>query len=191
MKKLKMILLAICVVLAFSGCSSKESGKAEELEEQKKALLEENQALKNQISSLETEINALKKDNADLSAKIEELSAADSKKDDNSFVACVFDKEKDQIILSNESESYKLSIWLYGTQIEPGEYQVFGSDKETILEGLLLRNGVEQDSKATLFVNYSGETIKVSGSAQLYKPHSITKSGEILDFSYEGNLICR
>ena len=190
MKKLKMILLAICVVLAFSGCSSKESEKAKKLEEQNKALLEENQALKNQISSLETEINALKKDNADLSAKIEELSAA-SKKDDNSFVACVFDKENDQIILSNESESYKLSIWLYGTQIEPGEYQVFGSDKESILEGLLLRNGVEQDLKATLFVNYSGETIKVSGSAQLYKPNSIIKSGEILDFSYEGNLICR
>lgn len=190
MKKLKIIFLAICVVLAFSGCSSKDNEKEKELEEQNKTLLEGKQALENQISGLEREIKTLKKDNADLSAKIEELSVKDSKKDDNTFETCLFDEENDQIILSNKSESYKLSIWLYGTQIEPGEYQVFGSDKETILEGLLLRNDIEQDLKTTLFVNYSGETIKVSGSAQLYKPNSITKSGEILDFSYEGNLIC-
>ena len=30
--------------------------------------------------------------------------------------------------------------------------------------------------------------IKVWGLAQLYKPDSIQKSGEIIDFSYEGKL---
>ena len=189
MRKFKVFLLMLCTALALSGCTSKESIK--ELEEQNKILIEENKSLKEQIAGLENEFYELKKDNADLFAKLEKLSAENSKKDDNSFVTCVFDKENDQIILSNESESYKLSICLYGTQIEPGEYQVFGSDKETILEGLLLRNGVEQDLKTTLFVECSGETIKASGSAQLYKPKSITKSGEILDFSYEGSFVRR
>ena len=132
MRKFKVFLLMLCTALALSGCTSKESIK--ELEEQNKILIEENKSLKEQIAGLETEFYELKKDNADLFAKLEKLSAENSKKDDNSFVTCVFDKENDQIILSNESESYKLSICLYGTQIEPGEYQVFGSDKETILD---------------------------------------------------------
>ena len=95
MKKLRVFLLVLCTALALSGCTSKESIK--ELEEQNKALIEENKSLKNQISGLETELNELKKDNTDLSAKIEKLSAETSKKDDNSFVTCVFDKENDQI----------------------------------------------------------------------------------------------
>ena len=45
---------------------------------------------------------------------------------DTTFVSCTFDSGADQIILSNADETYKLSIWLYGKQIEPGEYQVFG-----------------------------------------------------------------
>lgn len=113
---------------------------------------------------------------------------SNSKPDDKTLVSCTFDASEDQIILSNEKGTYKLSIWLYGKQIEPGEYQVFGSDQETLLEGEFLIENIVRDVKTTLFINYSEDIIKVSGSAQLYKPDSIQKSGEIVDFSYEGKL---
>ncbi len=113
---------------------------------------------------------------------------SNGKQNDTTFVSCSFDKSADQIILSNSNETYKLSIWLYGKQIESGEYQVLGSDNESQLEGELLMNNSIRDVKTTLFINYSDGIIKVSGSAQLYKPNSIQKSGEIIDFSYEGKL---
>lgn len=108
---------------------------------------------------------------------------------ENSFTHCYFNSNTDQIILSNETGNYKLTVWLYGTPIEEGEYQVFGSDKETLLEGFLEEGNDSRDVKTTLFISYSEGVIKVSGSAQLYKPHSATKSGEILDFNYEGSLV--
>lgn len=111
------------------------------------------------------------------------------KSSENSFTHCYFNSDKDQIVLSNETGNYKLSVWLYGTPIEYGEYQVFGSDKETLLEGVLEEGSDSRDVKTTLFISYSEGVIKVSGSAQLYKPHSATKSGEILDFNYEGSLV--
>ena len=43
---------------------------------------------------------------------------------DTTFVSCTFDKDADQIILSNADGTYKLSIWLYGKQIVPGKHQV-------------------------------------------------------------------
>lgn len=107
---------------------------------------------------------------------------------DNCFSRCIFDKKADLIVLTNKSGNYKLSIWLYGTQIESGEYQVFGSEKETLLEAELLQDGTTRDAKTTLFINCRGKKIKVSGSAQLYKPNSIRKSGEVLDFTYDGKL---
>lgn len=57
-----------------------------------------------------------------------------------------------------------------------------------MLEGKFLIDKIVRDVKTTLFINYSDDIIKVSGSAQLYKPDSIQKSGEIVDFSYEGKL---
>lgn len=119
----------------------------------------------------------------------ERTAALGEKSSEKDFVHCFFDSAKDQIILSNESGDYKLSVWVYGTPIEYGEYQIFGSDKETLLEGFLQENNSSRDLKTTLFVNYSEDAIKVSGSAQLYKPNSASKSGEILDFSYEGTLV--
>lgn len=111
------------------------------------------------------------------------------KSSENPFTNCYFNSNTDQIILSNETGNYKLTVWLYGTPIEEGEYQVFGSDKETLLEGFLEEGNDSRDVKTTLFISYSEGVIKVSGSAQLYKPHSATKSGEILDFNYEGSLV--
>lgn len=111
-----------------------------------------------------------------------------SKQNDKKFVSCTYDEGEDQIILSNSDGTYKLSIWLYGKQIEPGEYQVLGSDQETELEGKFLIDNITRDVKTTLFINYSDDKIKAWGSAQLYKPDSIQKSGEIVDFSYEGKL---
>lgn len=115
---------------------------------------------------------------------------SNSKQEDTTFVSCTFDASADQIILSNTNATYKLSIWLYGNQIEPGEYQVFGSNQETVLEGKFLIDKIVRDVKTTLFINYSDDIIKVSGSAQLYtpEPYSVQKSGEIVDFSYEGKL---
>ena len=107
---------------------------------------------------------------------------------DTTFVSCTFDEGADQIILSNADGTYKLSIWLYGKQIEPGEYQVLGSDQVSLLEGEFLIDSITRDVKTTLFINYADNKIKVWGSAQLYKPDSIQKSGEIVDFSYEGKL---
>ncbi len=111
-----------------------------------------------------------------------------SKQNDKKFVSCTYDEGEDQLILSNSDGTYKLSIWLYGKQIEPGEYQVLGSDQETELEGKFLIDNITRDVKTTLFINYADNKIKVWGSAQLYKPDSIQKSGEIVDFSYEGKL---
>ena len=107
---------------------------------------------------------------------------------DTTFVSCTFDAGADQIILSNADGTYKLSIWLYGKQIEPGEYQVFGSDQETELEGKFLIDKIVRDVKTTLFINCSDDKIKAWGSAQLYDPDSVQKSGEIVNFSYEGKL---
>ena len=109
---------------------------------------------------------------------------------DTTFVSCTFDASEDQIILSNANATYKLSIWLYGKQIQPGEYQVFGSDQETELEGEFLIDNSVRDVKTNLFINYSDDKIKVWGSAQLYTPEpgSIQKSSEIVDFTYEGKL---
>lgn len=111
-----------------------------------------------------------------------------SKQNDKKFVSCTYDEGEDQLILSNSDGTYKLSIWLYGKQIEPGEYKVLGSDQETELEGKFLIDNITRDVKTTLFINYSDDKIKAWGSAQLYKPDSIQKSGEIVDFSYEGKL---
>lgn len=111
-----------------------------------------------------------------------------SKQNDKKFVSCTYDEGEDQLILSNSDGTYKLSIWLYGKQIEPGEYQVLGSDQETELEGKFLIDNITRDVKTTLFINYADNKIKIWGSAQLYKPDSIQKSGEIVDFSYEGKL---
>ena len=111
-----------------------------------------------------------------------------SKQNDKKFVSCTYDEGEDQLILSNSDGTYKLSIWLYGKQIEPGEYQVLGSDQETELEGKFLIDNITRDVKTTLFINYADNKIKVWGSAQLYKPDSIQKSGEIVDYSYEGKL---
>lgn len=113
---------------------------------------------------------------------------SNNKQKDSKFISCTFDKSADQLILSNSDGTYKLSIWLYGKQIEPGEYQVLGSDQETELEGKFLIDNITRDVKTTLFINYTDNKIKVLGSAQLYKPDSIQKSGEIVDFSYEGKL---
>ena len=109
-----------------------------------------------------------------------------SKQNDKKFVSCTYDEGEDQLILSNSDGTYKLSIWLYGKQIEPGEYQVLGSDQESLLEGEFLIDSITRDVKTTLFINYADNKIKIWGSAQLYKPDSIQKSGEIVDFSYEG-----
>ena len=113
---------------------------------------------------------------------------SNSKQNDKKFVSCTYDEGEDQLILSNSDGTYKLSIWLYGKQIEPGEYQVLGSDQESLLEGEFLIDSITRDVKTTLFINYADNKIKVWGSAQLYKPDSIQKSGEIVDFSYEGKL---
>lgn len=51
----------------------------------------------------------------------------------NNIESCVFDKKNDQLIITKEN--YELTIYLYGKQIEEGEYQVFGSEQETVLEG--------------------------------------------------------
>ena len=125
---------------------------------------------------------------SEMSVQDESSDTQEEEEHDDSFTSCVFDRERDQIILSNKSGSYKLEIYLYGTYIEHGKYQVFGSDGEKQLEGTLRRDGVSCDLKTTLFIDRTEERIKVSGSAQLYEPHSVRKSDEILDFAYEGSL---
>ena len=108
---------------------------------------------------------------------------------DYSFASCIFDGERDQIILRNESGDYELAVYLYGTHIGYGKYQVFGDEHESHLEGTLRRDGVSCDLKATLFIDCTEERIRLFGSAQLYEPHSVRKSDEILDFAYEGSLV--
>mgnify|MGYP003440961273 FL=1 len=106
----------------------------------------------------------------------------------NNIESCVFDKKNDQLIITKEN--YKLTIYLYGKQIEEGEYQVFGSDQEELLEGTLEKD-ITVDVKTTLFITYFDEIIKVTGTARLYKPNSVQQTGEILEFVYEGKLLIK
>lgn len=106
----------------------------------------------------------------------------------NNIESCVFDKKNDQLIITKEN--YELTIYLYGKQIEEGEYQVFGSDQEELLEGTLEKE-ITVDVKTTLFITYFDEIIKVTGNARLYKPNSVQQTGEILEFVYEGNLLIK
>ena len=191
----KKFLLIACACVLFAGCSSKENQQLiQELEKESKVLREENKNLDKELRQLENKIKRLEQTNEELTAQLKQLEELSAKakesknQEEEIFTSCTFDKNKDQLILSNENGTYKLSIWLYGKDITEGEYQVFDSDMESVLEGKLLRNGVTVDIKSTLFINCSGETVKVSGSAQLYKPNSITKSGEILDFIFDGKL---
>ena len=192
---MKKFLLIVCVCVFFAGCSSKENQQLIlELEKESQILREENKNLDKELRQLENKIKRLEQTNEELTTRLkqmEELSAKanESKnQEEEIFTNCTFDKSNDQLILSNESGTYKLSIWLYGKDITSGEYQVFESDMESQLEGKLLRKGVTVDVKSTLFINCSDESVKVSGSAQLYKPNSIVKSGEILDFNFDGKL---
>ena len=189
---MKKFLLNVCVCVFFAGCSSKENQQLIlELEKESQILREENKNLDKELRQLENKIKRLEQTNEELTARLKELSAKanESKnQEEEIFTNCTFDKSNDQLILSNENGTYKLSIWLYGKEISAGEYQVFGSDMESQLEGKLLRKGVTVDVKSTLFINCSDESVKVSGSAQLYKPNSIVKSGEILDFNFDGKL---
>ena len=91
---------------------------------------------------------------------------------------------------TTKKENYELTIYLYGKQIEEGEYQVFGSDQEELLEGTLKKD-ITVDVKTTLFITYFDEIIKVTGSARLYKPNSVQQTGEILEFVYEGKLLIK
>lgn len=104
----------------------------------------------------------------------------------NNIESCVFDKKNDQLIITKEN--YELTIYLYGKQIEEGEYQVFGSDQEELLEGTLEKD-ITVDVKTTLFITYFDEIIKVTGTARLYKPNSVQQTGETLEFVYEGKLL--
>ena len=106
----------------------------------------------------------------------------------NNIESCVFDKKNDQLIITKEN--YELTIYLYGKQIEEGEYQVFGSDQEELLEGTLEKD-ITVDVKTTLFITYFDEIIKVTGTARLYKPNSVQQTGEILEFVYEGKLLIK
>lgn len=108
--------------------------------------------------------------------------------DKGGFAQCVFDKGGDQLVLSDESGASVLSVWLYGKEIVKGKYQVVGSDGEELLEGTLKKDGGTRNVKTTLFIYYSGGTIRVSGEAQLYEENGITKSGEVFDFAYTGSL---
>ena len=106
----------------------------------------------------------------------------------NNIESCVFDKKNDQLIITKEN--YKLTIYLYGKQIEEGEYQIFGSDQEELLEGTLEKD-ITVDVKTTLFITYFDEIIKVTGTARLYKPNSVQQTGETLEFVYEGKLLIK
>lgn len=106
----------------------------------------------------------------------------------NNIESCVFDKKNDQLIITKEN--YELTIYLYGKQIEEGEYQVFGSDQEELLEGTLEKD-ITVDVKTTLFITYFDEIIKVTGTARLYKPNSVQQTDEILEFDYEGKLLIK
>lgn len=106
----------------------------------------------------------------------------------NNIESCVFDKKNDQLIITKEN--YELTIYLYGKQIKEGEYQVFGSDQEELLEGTLKKD-ITVDVKTTLFITYFDEIIKVTGTAHLYKPNSVQQTGEILEFVYEGKLLIK
>lgn len=108
--------------------------------------------------------------------------------DDITFTSCVFDEAADQIILASSTGKYKLFIWLYGNKLEQGEYRVYGSDMDLVLEGTLQKKHLSRDLKTTLFVNYTEDSFQASGTIELYEPNSIKKSGETYDFSYRGAL---
>lgn len=166
---MKKTFLAVCTVLLFVSCTKNDTP-------QKGQGVAGESLVPDVVSSdAEEEVQ-------DNSSEVQE------EEHDDSFTSCVFDRERDQIILSNKSGSYKLEVYLYGTYIGHGEYQVLGSEGEKQLEGTLRRDGVSCDLKTTLFIDCTEERIKVSGSAQLYEPHSVRKSDEILDFAYEGSL---
>ncbi len=99
------------------------------------------------------------------------------------FTSCVFEKTKDRIVLSNDSDSCKLIIWVYGNPLEAGQYQVLTDFDYTLLEGKLYKDDEVKDVKSTLFVDYKENVIKINGSAQLY-----ASDNEIINFSYKGKL---
>jgi hypothetical protein len=113
----------------------------------------------------------------------------ENKNQENQFYSCIVNEKEDKLILLNKSENYVLTVWLYENKINHGKYQILGSDYQTLLEGFLLQDGINRDLKTTLFIEYTEKTINISGSAQLYKPKSIIKSGEVLDFCFVGNLV--
>ena len=51
--------------------------------------------------------------------------------------SCKINNSEDKITITNNVENYELSVYLYGNEIKIGEYQVFGSDLEPLLEGTL------------------------------------------------------
>lgn len=163
---MKRILFVVCTILLAVSCTKSDTARQEQ--------------------GVAEEIPLVAEDASAADGKAE--SSTEPEADDYNFVSCVFDSGRDQIILSNKSGSYKLEVYLYGTYIGHGEYQVLGSEGEKQLEGTLRRDGASCDLKTTLFVDRTKERIKVSGSAQLYEPHSVRKSDEILDFAYEGSL---
>lgn len=97
---------------------------------------------------------------------------------------CVWDQNKDMLILSNKNFAYEIHICLYGLPIEEGEYQVLGSDGEYKLEADCIDNGNWAEAKTTLFIRYDGNTIKAYGNASLYTP-----TNDNIDFYYKGNLV--
>ena len=101
--------------------------------------------------------------------------------------SCKINNSEDKITITNNVENYELSVYLYGNEIKIGEYQVFGSDLEPLLEGTLQKKDYSGDIKTTLFVKYNGEVIELSGTAYLYKNGK--KTGETFEFSYVGALI--
>lgn len=104
------------------------------------------------------------------------------------FTSCVFEKTKDRIILSNDTDSCKLIICVYGNPLEAGEYQVLTDFDYTLLEGKFYKGDEVRDVKSILFVDYKENVIKINGSAQLYASDNVTKTNEMLDFSYQGKL---
>ena len=163
---MKRILFVVCTILLAVSCTKNDAARQEQVVAEEIPLVAEDAS----------------------AADGEAVNSTKPESDDYNFVSCVFDSGRDQIILSNTSGKYKLEVYLYGTYIGYGEYQVFGDEQESHLEGTLLKDGISRDLKTTLFVDRTKERIKVSGSAQLYEPHSVRKSDEILDFAYEGSL---
>ena len=112
--------------------------------------------------------------------------------DEVSFDSCVYDKTKEQLILSDSRGNYKLSIFLYKTELKQGEYQFEYWEEFSgyikVLEGVLQKGSSERDVKTTLFINYTDESFKASGPAELYKADGVEKSGETFNFEFNGIL---